>query len=326
MKTTTLLISTILAVGFLLFIQVNSSAQTCGLPPTETTITTASGASLDVTYQFDLPNYAYASFVGDGYCLKISWWPGSPSGITVKINNSDSDWDRGPGIISLDNGFGGMESNANDEVVDLSAMPPDYRELWEQCIGVSGDLIESDEFTEILNTADKDIIDEVLETLEKIRDGYVAPSAFNQFFTMQFYTGGWVADFRPGRGFYIEGPMDFRLATPDPFGTLNPEIYIDTELGSDDSWAFYIDPNAEIIEVSSYGGFGISEEETAVLDYGPALERLLSAINFNLDQNRALIDAGVISEEDELGFLLGKALEGLNTYPVEVVTAEEMVD
>jgi hypothetical protein len=326
MKTTSILIKTIMAAGFLLCIQIQSSAQTCGLPPTETSITTVSGVSLDVTYQFDLPNYCFASFVGDGYCQTISWWPGSPSGITVRINNSDSYWSYGPGIISLDNGFGGMESDANDEVIDLSAIPPDYRELWETCITTSGDLLESDAFMEILNKADPDKIGQVIETLEKARDGYIVPSTFNQFFTMESFTGGLLSNFMPGRGFYIEGPVDFQITTPDPFGTLNPDIFIESGLSTDDWWSFHIDPAAEIIEATGPSAYGLSDEETAQLDYSASLERLLSGIRFNLDQKQALIDAGLITEEDEFGFLLGKALEGLTTYSVEVVAPEDMAD
>ena len=304
------------AAGILIF-QQSSQAQTCGLPPDETTITTSNRQTLDVTYSLDADNYCYASFVGDGYCLSISWWHDGMEGITVEINNSDSDWAHGPGIIALNNMWGGEPWGG---VVDLNALPPDYRELWEQCMETSGDLLESDEFYELLDKADKDKIEEVIQTLEWTRDGYYAPSGMEQFFTVSFFTGAWACDFEPGRGYSFEGPITFRISTPDVIGAEYPQIYIDADLNLHDNLTFHINPDTETIEIQLWNAESV--DELTESDYEPIIEDLIHAINFFLGQEFVLIENGLIGEDDDYGLLLEKALEGLNSWPVEVVIPE----
>lgn len=317
MKTTAFFISTILVAGFLAGFQSRSNAQTCGLPPSETSIITASGTSLDVTYQFDLPNYRYATLVGDGYCLTISWWPDGMGEIDVEISNGDSRWSYGTDTISLGNILGWEQSG---DVVDLSALPPDYRELWENCMEISGELIESDDFIVLINEAGKDKVEEVKQTLEWIRDGLCRPYGMEQFFTISFITSGWACDMKPGRGFSLEGPMTMHVATPDPIGEPSPEIYINPSFDFGSYTNVHIDPETETVTVTvnNYE----SEEATDNAAFYSLIDDIIVALNFYLGQEAALIEGGMIDEELEYGFLLGKALEGLNSYPVEIVAQE----
>jgi len=292
-------------------------AQTCGPPPETSIITLSDGTELEETHYFG-DNYTGVSFVGDGYCLYLSWWPDLEEQITLGINNNNSDWNYDEGVIYVENSW---TIDPSRVVVDLSAVPPVYRELWENLQTLCGVLINEDGFWQIFDSVDREQLDRIRSVMEKMRDGYYAPEVFIQFYTIR---AGIEKDFQTGqlmRKYSFEGPEDWSVSTPDYVGTENPELLLDIWAGNPSNiWEFRIDPVSATVQAWKLNSN--QSDNLDLDDFDPVIKRLLKAVEFSLGQAPSLIEDGIITEGEDFVNLLEKSVYGLTEYPIEIIYEE----
>jgi len=292
-------------------------AQDCGVPDETTTITTSSGAELEIGHQIESgwgssPNSV--SIMGDGFCVYMSWPPDCLELLTISINNSDSSWSYGEGIISLEHGFNYVQNNETE--FDSSAWPPEYRELWAKAESMCGELLECGEFWDMLDELDEDAIEEIRGYMGLMRDGVCDAYTWEQLFSVQPTLRALVPDNRLARGYYLDGPVDITVLTPSPYGDENPEVVIMTYgAGSEDRWCVDIDSVDEICRISWMTVdpvHPLTEE-----DWRPRLAEIRSQLETYHRLLPSLVEYGIVEPDGDFALLIEKGIAGLATYPAE---------
>ena len=295
------------------------SGGVCGLPPASATIITSDGTELDLTYReggMRSVSMNSVKIVGDGFCVSISFSPEDEYNTArISINNSDSPYNWGSDVLEIGNGYGG---GPIDEIIDITCLPPEYADLWTRLQAICGELIENDEFWELIDLENEEDRSSLRKDMEMLRDGYFVPSAHSQLFSVQFSIGRqFVYGGQVGRGYTIYGPINLQVITPDATDENNPDIYLGIFAGMpEDRWTIHIDPVAEVCTVSWDTGDPtqpLSEDE-----WLPVVGEFRDTLEFYFRQIPLLIESGILKPDSEFEFLLEKSLHGLGTYTIEL--------
>ena len=298
-------------------VQAQCAGGVCGPPPATSNITTSDGAELDLMYYeggMRSVSMNSATITGDGFVIQVTFDPVNlHSRAGISITNGDSPYDRGKGILNLNNGHG---NRPLEEVADLTCLPDEHLKLWQYLQEICGELVGSEEFWNLLNLDDEEVRTSIAEDMELLRDGYYCPTTHEQLFAIQSTCGYQYRFNVMGRNYSLYGPIHLRVTASSAPGEPNPDIYM--EISSriqEDCWYIHIDPVAEVCEISWGAGdpaHSISEEE-----WMPAIEEFRDALNFFIDQIPMLIEGGILEPDHEIEFLLRKGLHGINSYPFE---------
>jgi len=281
-------------------------------PPVPIYITTHDGIALSVTFvAFDAEGYL--DIESENFSISINL--GQSDNASFTINNTDSSNNWGPGVIEITNGWG---SPPEDEVVDVSILPDQHRGLWERLRITCGELLEIQEFWDLFLDFDEDQINSLKSDMELMRDGYFSPDYTDWLVMTQYIVKGW-GDGRVARGYRLEGPIELNVFTPSPWGDENPEIEIRMlSMSPQGDWRIHIDPVTEVCGITWSGCYGEDRDPTEE-DWPDMIDQIRSGLEFYNRRVPALIEGGVIDENDELGLLIEKSLYGLSTFPFEAV-------
>jgi hypothetical protein len=295
-------------------------AQYCGMPEETTTITTSDGTELQIGHMEEMgwtSSWNSITVVGDGYCLYIHWSPDWLEGLSVGINNSDSSFSYGEGIISLEHSFNYIQNNETE--FDSSAWPPEYRELWDKAEWVCGELLQTKDLWDMLDELDDETVAQIREYLALMSEGVCdafSYSAGDEFVIQTSVSTMW-PDGRLARGYSIRGCGDLKIETPSPYGDENPEIFIDAHgWGAEISWTVHIDPFEQLCTIS------FRSDETAVpatMEYWqPHLDELHSHLEVYHRLMPSLIEQGIFESDSEFALLVEKSLSALTSFRIEI--------
>lgn len=332
MKHYSILLVTVLLCG-LFFTGFNSpaQAQTCEAcqPPEEIPITFSDGSDYLVTAYFTERSDVEQNtieIVGNGFSITIDYAPDEieTAGVGFGVNNSTTGRAWGAGIINVSYSNWSWDPNP-DEIPDLNVLPPEYRELCLNLIETCGELLENDEFWELLEDEDKVVLGILREEMELMRDGYGSPTSFDYFQDITLLTGGRGDDGRMWRGYSFDGVIGMTLQTTSPLGEQYPDIHISSKSSLDNErWNLHIDPEKQICEIWLDNVEAVQQVNED--DWGEWLESIRAGFEFYQDQLPLLLESGIIDPEFELDILIESGIYGLDNYPVEVTYPGEWSD
>jgi hypothetical protein len=252
---------------------------------------------------------------GDGIAININYNSEVSDFTIVNVSNSKNAYDWGPGIIAL-NSYSGV-GIAAPIPVDLSPLPPDYARLWTRMMKIVGELIETDEFWKLIGVEKNDPA--TLAVFQKIRDGYSAPSAYNQIMSLKSgVSPRYEVEGQLCRTYNLNGICDMNIATPDAMDELNPMLYV--MLGGkygDSRWILTTAPIAHKCTFKWDMGDSTKPIEEAV--WRGKLATMRDNLVFFRDRIPSLAEKGVIGSDSELGSLIDKSMEAIDTYAIELV-------
>jgi hypothetical protein len=304
-------IVTILAVLSLLCVSQVAISQDGYTRPDPVPLTLSDGTVLQVTYG----TYGDVDIRSDNFTINFNMI--NDPVVIITINNSYPAYAEGEGIRMVSNGF---NSRPSDEVVDIGILPTEYRGLWSTLLTVCGEIVDNDGFWEIAKDMGDDDKARLTETLELMRDGYYAPEMNNWFLQCQSFIGGWENN-RTCRGYRLEGPVNFKISTPSPWGDENPELFLEiSERLAKDRWSIFIDPAAELCTISWESDEFVPGPDKE--DWAPYIDKFRTGIEFFLGRVSSLIESGVLEPDNEFEFMLNKALDAINTYDFVLATPE----
>lgn len=288
----------------------------CGPPAS---IITSDGTELKLTYLEGTTrsvSMKSVKIVGDGFCVSISFdLEDEHHSASIAINNSDDIYDWGSDVLEISNGDG---SSPRDEIIDITCLPQEYAELWTRLQAICGELVESDEFWELIDLENEKDRSSLREDLENLRDGCFIPYVRNKLLSIQLSIGcQYICDCQMGRGYTFYGPTSLQVITSDAPDDENPDIFLGiSAFMIEDCWTIHIDPVAEVCTISWRVGDPtqpLSEDE-----WLPVVEEFRDALEFYFRQIPLLIEGGILEPDSELEFLLEKSLHGLEAYRYEL--------
>ena len=299
--------------------------QCCGgvcIPPEIATLTLSDGSTVEATWHRSggsTTAYNGLTIIGDGYGVSIEYAPDEVQTASMSIWNSDNPYAWGAGILSLHavRGYPPPE-----EPVDITVLPPELRELWTTLQRVCGELIEDDEFWQILKDQDEEVLASLKSDMESMRDGYFSPHFYEQVLGVQRTLGGWYPENGSSRGYALRGPIDLQITTPSPYGDQNPEIRLRVSSNMpNDRWNISISPDTRSCEIWLDNVEAV--QQLTRDDWEAWVERFRNGLEFFRSQLPFLTEIGVLGPSDDLDFLLEKSLEGINSFPIELTYPDE---
>lgn len=263
------------------------------------------GSSVDVMYL----DYTTQIFLGD-YSEPAQFY----------IHDSDSRRDWGQGVISMSG------RSVSDRIVDLSFMPPEYLSVWENLRFLCGELNDSNEFWELVDSAsDEDgWVSKLEDGLILMRDGSYNPHSESTRFEISFSINhGDFSQTDPGRLYKLRGEKFISIMTASPYNDPEPEIVLKVMgAGYGDIWTINFKPDEQICE--------LAQSEPYLKMYPVDNDGWVQIIGEILDQLNLfrrhipdLAEDGLIIYDDDLLLLINQAIEGLTTYEQVVVQLDE---
>ncbi len=288
-----------------------------------TAITTSDGTILELSIEeggWMTRSSNSIGLAGDGFYFSIRYTPDWIEGLSIEINNSDTSWAYGEGIIGLDYMY--WYDVPENNRVDMGSIPPEYAELWETCMETCSQLLESDDYWAIIEEEDKANVSTIQEYMRLMADGYCAPSSFDQFLSVSYTVNDFYSEGEYARGYSCDGPVDLYVLTTSPYGTSEPQLIVPLH-GADlqTRWVVYIDPDAGLCTLKQ--PYGRDTVEPTAEEIDEIVNEIRSGLEFYYQLVPHLLEYNALDENDDLDFLLMKALEGLDTWQVEFELSTE---
>jgi hypothetical protein len=249
---------------------------------------------------------------GDGVTILVNFATEDTYTGRISVSNGGRPYVWEPGKISLDT------MTQSPEQVDLTALPAEYRELWDKARGIIGELMENEKFWEFI--AEPSDEGPVRSQLEAFRDGHFTPWSSDQLLTIQSSIGyDWDPLPATVRSYTLGGIMGIRIETQSAPDDPDPVLNIDftREGDSDDRWRIVIDPDNPAVEIALLG----SDPSTPVTeaDWSMAAEVLMDRLRFFDSIFPQLVSLGYIEPDNEVIGFVRTCITALDTKPVQIV-------
>ncbi len=298
-------------------------SQSCGPPPDEIEVTLLDGSVMvgEAYMGHSTTSEIYTiTITGDGFSITIDYSLDPSETLSFEIKNSEDPYAWSPDILNL-----GCDIYPDIEGTYLNAdlLQPDYRVLWDTLQDTCDELITNAEFWAVLNDLEDETVEIIRSGMEEVRDGQVTMSIWNHVMSTQFNTCGWgYEENGTSRGYSLQGPTAISINTSSEWGSENPELHLSMSTNEpNDRWNLKIDPVTETCEV------WIDNAEAVVHfdreDWEPQVERFLLGLEFYLDILPLFEEYNVLETSDDMRILIEKSIEGINSYPIELVYPDE---
>jgi hypothetical protein len=257
------------------------------------------------------------TFTGNGMSAQVHFYIEENKDLSLNVSNCEKPYEYGKDFIQLSSSQSSSEKPP--EVLDLKALPDNYRDLWDRMRTTIGQVAEKDEFWQLMGGVKNNA--QLKSQLELIRDGYTAPTAYQNIFNIESDIREKSDGFQVSsvsRGYTLDGPGHIEIFTSSSFDNPKPVLQARMwENGHSKQWKLDIDPETQTCSISLMGR-DMSKEITED-QWKPVVKRMKENLQFFQDQMPLFIEKGIIKPGDELGKFLTLALDGIDKYPVEFV-------
>jgi len=279
-------------------------SQTCGgPPPVVTDLELSDGRIFEATCYNSNPDRIYMTLIGEGHYLTVEFNSPHHDWAQLKlVNDENGRWGNGQSI-SMDNGWNGPSETIYE---DLSTLGPDYRNEWTYFRELCGVLLDTTGFWQLLKDFDESKVEIVRNTLTDMKDGYYAPSCYEQYLSVFFMIDQiFYPEDSTRRGYYLDSPVSCRIyTTSSPFDE-SATIYIEP-YGSVRTifYHFVIEPDTDYLTVKLFGSL---PEGTGDDFYVDTYEDFIEVFPFYLQLADTMTESGMLTPEDDFRFLIERA-------------------
>jgi hypothetical protein len=283
------------------------------------TLSTAGGEVHVLYYASGETSFSSSSIdvKGDGISFSVYYDAGSRPHINLNLSNAERTLGREKGHIYI--GAYPSELQEDAKVVDLTALPAEYRDLWDRMRSLVGEIIAKDEFWQVIGTgADAGVL---RGQLEKLRDGYMAPEIGCDVLRARFDISiKMSADSKPVlcRGYTLTGLNDLSIYTFSPWGASQPEVFVESYGNQQNGrWALDVNPLARTCTLSLT--YADREGPVPESEWRGHVNEMMGNLEFFRMQIRPFVENGLIEHGDELSAFIDASLKGIEEYPIEFV-------